>query len=46
MSFGNNGSSRLRWSGSHGSPSHFNRRMIKTQEAEEFFVVSRIFLIF
>ena len=32
ISFGNNGSSRLRWSGSHGSPSHFNRRMIKTQE--------------
>ena len=29
-----------------GSPNRFNRRMIKTQEVEEFFVVSRIFLIF
>ena len=29
-----------------GFPNHFNRQMIKTQEAEEFLVVSRIFLIF
>ena len=29
-----------------GSPDCFNRRMIRTQEVEEFLVVSRIFLIF